>query len=73
VLGFATDGPINVAVVQGVMSIADTYRAMSEDVRRLASETKDEAVREAYLALAALWRERSIKLDSAFASEMPNR
>jgi hypothetical protein len=32
--------------MQGVMSIANTYRAMSEDVRRLASETKDEAMRE---------------------------
>jgi hypothetical protein len=51
------------------MSIADTYRAMSEDVRRLANETKDEAAREAYLALAKLWRERSVKLDSATAPE----
>jgi hypothetical protein len=46
------------------MSIADTYRSMSEDVRRLADETKDEAARDAYLALAELWRERSVKLES---------
>jgi len=51
------------------MSIADTYRAMSEDVRRLADETEDEGAREAYLALAALWQERSIKLDNAFVPE----
>jgi hypothetical protein len=46
------------------MSIADTYRSMSEDVRRLADETQDEAAREAYLALAELWRERSVRLES---------
>ena len=55
------------------MSIADTYRAMSEDVRRLANETKDEGVREAYLALAKLWGERSIALDSAAAFEISAR
>ena len=50
---------------QDVMSIAETYRAMSEDVRRLADEAKDEGAREAYLALAKLWRERSLALESA--------
>jgi len=47
------------------MSIAETYRAMSEDVRRLADEAKDEGAREAYLALAKLWQERSLALESA--------
>ena len=55
------------------MSIADTYRSMSEDVRRLADETKNEAVRDAYLALAELWRERSIRLESGVATTKPAR
>jgi hypothetical protein len=53
------------------MSIADTYRSMSEDVRRLADETNDEAARDAYLALAELWRERSIRLDSEVVFTKP--
>jgi len=53
------------------MSIADTYRTMSEDVRRLANETEDGAARDAYLALAELWHARSIKLDSAAVPEIP--
>jgi hypothetical protein len=55
------------------MSIADTYRSMSEDVRRLADETENEAVRDAYLALAELWRERSIRLGSGVATTKPVR
>jgi hypothetical protein len=53
------------------MSIADTYRTMSEDVRRLANETKNEAKRDAYIALADLWHARSIELDSAAAPVKP--
>jgi hypothetical protein len=53
------------------MSIADTYRSMSEDVRRLADETENEAVRDAYLALAELWRERSIRLESGVVLTKP--
>jgi hypothetical protein len=53
------------------MSIADTYRSMSEDVRRLADETEDEAARDAYLALAELWRERSIRLESGIVLTKP--
>jgi hypothetical protein len=55
------------------MSIADTYRSMSEDVRRLADETKDEAARDAYLALAELWRERSVRLESGVVLTKPAR
>jgi hypothetical protein len=55
------------------MSIADTYRSMSEDVRRLADETENEAARDAYLALAELWRERSIRLESGVVSTNPDR
>jgi hypothetical protein len=48
------------------MSIADSYRAMSEDIRRLAEETNEEEdVRRAYLALADLWWARSMQLDGA--------
>jgi hypothetical protein len=53
------------------MSIADTYRSMSEDVRRLANETKDEGARDAYLALAELWRERSLRLESGVVLTKP--
>jgi hypothetical protein len=53
------------------MSIADTYRSMSEDVRRLARETKDEAARDAYLALAELWHERSVRLESGVVPTKP--
>ncbi len=31
-----------------VLSIADTYRAMSDDIKRAAKETNDEGVRRAY-------------------------
>jgi hypothetical protein len=55
------------------MSIADTYRSTSEDVRRLADETKDEAARDAYLALAKLWRERSVRLESGVVLTKPVR
>jgi len=53
------------------MSIADTYRTMSEDVRRLANETEGEAKRDAYIALAELWHARSIKLNSAAVPAKP--
>jgi hypothetical protein len=53
------------------MSIADTYRSMSEDVRRLAHETESEAVRDAYLALAELWRERSTRSESGVVLTRP--
>jgi hypothetical protein len=42
-------------------------------VRRLADETKDEAVRDAYLALAKLWRERSVRLESGVVLTKPVR
>jgi hypothetical protein len=53
------------------MSIADTYRSMSEDVARLANETEDEAARDAYLALAELWRERSVRLEGGVVLTKP--
>jgi hypothetical protein len=55
------------------MSIADTYRSMSEDVRRLADETEEGAARDAYLALAELWRERSVRLESGVVLTKPTR
>jgi hypothetical protein len=53
------------------MSIADTYRSMSEDVRRLANETEDGAARDAYLALAELWLERSVRLETGVVLTKP--
>jgi len=53
------------------MSIADTYRLMSEDVTRLANEAEDGAARDAYLALAELWRERSVRLESGAVLTKP--
>ncbi|MFZ0776900.1 MAG: hypothetical protein WAM74_10450 [Xanthobacteraceae bacterium] len=41
------------------MSIPDTYRAMSNDVIRAATDVEDEEVRRAYLALAEIWRKRA--------------
>lgn len=41
------------------MSIAETYRAMSDDIERAAMGADDEDVRRAYLALAELWRKRA--------------
>jgi hypothetical protein len=35
---------------------------------RLADETEEEAARDAYLALAELWRERSIRLEGGIIS-----
>lgn len=51
------------------MSIADTYRRMSEDIRRAAEETDDKAVARAYLALAELWRKAALRADGL--SPMP--
>lgn len=45
------------------MSIADTYRAMSDDIKRAANETNDEGVRRAYLALAELWRKATLRAE----------
>ncbi len=45
------------------MSIADTYRAMSDEIKRAAKETDDEGVRSAYLALAELWRRATLRAD----------
>lgn len=45
------------------MTIADTYRAMSEDVSRAAKETDNDTVRRAYLALADLWRKAALRAD----------
>jgi hypothetical protein len=53
-------------VVERGVTIADSYRAMANDIRR-AAESVDiaEDVRRAYLALAELWWTRSIQLDGA--------
>jgi hypothetical protein len=51
------------AVVERVVSIADTYRAMSDDIKRAAKETDDEGVRRAYLALAELWRKATLRAE----------
>ncbi len=45
------------------MSIAQTYRAMSDDIKRAAEETDDEGVRRAYLALAELWRKATLRAE----------
>ena len=45
------------------MSIAETYRAMSDDIRRAATETDDEGVRRAYIALAELWRKATLRAE----------
>jgi len=50
------------------MAIAETYRAMSEDIRRAAKLVSTEDVRRAYLALADLWWARSMRLDGARVS-----
>jgi hypothetical protein len=42
------------------MSIADTYRAMSDDMSHAAKETDDEALQRPYLALAELWRKAAL-------------
>ncbi len=45
------------------MSIANTYRAMSDDVGRAAKETDNEGVQGAYLALAELWRQAALRAE----------
>ncbi len=45
------------------MSIADTYRAMSDDIGRAANDVDDEGVRTAYIALAELWPQASHRAD----------
>ena len=47
------------------MSIADSYRAMSEDIRRESEAAEHEDVRRAYLALAEMWASRAAQLESA--------
>ena len=47
------------------MSIADTYRQMSEDISRAAKETDNEAVARAYLALAELWSKAALRADAS--------
>ncbi len=46
-------------VVEVVVSIAETYRAMSDDIKCAATEVDDEEVRRAYLTLAEIWRKRA--------------
>ena len=46
-------------VVELVVSIAETYRAMADDIKRAATEVDNEDVRRAYLALAEIWRKRA--------------
>jgi hypothetical protein len=46
------------------MSIADTYRAMSTDIRQAAATNQNEDVRRAYLALAEMWATRAVQLDA---------
>ena len=52
-----------VTVAESVLSIADTYRAMSDDIKRAATETSDEGVRRAYLALAELWQKATLRAE----------
>jgi|GEM_PF-6324614 hypothetical protein len=47
------------------MSIAESYRAISTDLRRAAERIQTEDVRRAYLALADLWWKRAMQLDGA--------
>lgn len=49
--------------VECAVSIADTYRAMSDDIKRAAKETDDEGIRRAYLALAELWRKATLRAE----------
>jgi len=54
------------------MSIAESYRAMSGDIRRAAEAVKNEDVRRAYLTLAEIWWTRSVRLDTDLLSSRPN-
>lgn len=47
-----------------MMSIAETYRAMSADIRRSAENTQEKHFRRAYLALADMWWARAVQLDA---------
>jgi hypothetical protein len=47
------------------MSIAESYRTISADLRRAAEKMQVEDVRRAYLALADLWWKRAMQLDGA--------
>ena len=47
----------------GSMTIADIYRAMSEDIRGRAQKITIQEVRRAHLALADLWSSRAASMD----------
>jgi hypothetical protein len=46
-----------------VMSIAESYRAMSRDIRREAEKVVHEDARRAYLVLAEMWSRKALRLD----------
>lgn len=52
-----------IVLAERIVSLADTYRAMSDDVRRAAKDTNNQDVRRAYLALAELWRKSAARAD----------
>ena len=45
------------------MSIADSYRAMSNDITQAAKEVEHEDVRRAYLVLAEMWSRAALRAD----------
>jgi hypothetical protein len=50
------------------MTIADTYRAMSSDIKRAAEKIDHEDVRRAHLVLAELWSRAAVRADGFTAS-----
>jgi len=53
------------------MSIADSYRAMSDDIRAAAEKVEHEDVRRAYLVLAELWSRRAMRADGVTVPAEP--
>jgi hypothetical protein len=51
-----------------VMTIADSYRAMSSDIKRAAEKVDHEDVRRAYLVLAELWSRAAMRADGSIVS-----
>jgi hypothetical protein len=58
----------SMCVVGFAMTIADTYRAMSSDIRQAAGTADHEDVRRAYLVLAELWSRAAARADGFTAS-----
>ena len=57
-------GPITVAV-ERVMSAAEEYRRIAEQLLRLAREAKTEAEQKAFLDMATTWSQRAAQEDGS--------